>query len=49
MTGRQIDTDDAVVAVAVTFFFSEVAERGALAVPLAKADVFVGKNDGMTN
>ena len=49
MMGQQIDTDDAIATVAVTFFFSEVAETRALAVPVAKADAFVGKNDRKTN
>ena len=31
MTGRRIDADNAVVVVAVTFFFSAVAETGAAA------------------
>ena len=51
MTGRRIDTYNAVVVVAMTFFFSEVAETGALAVPVpvANAGAFVGKIDGTTN
>ena len=55
MMGRRINTDNAVivvvvvVVVAMTFFFSVVVETGAVAVTIAKAGAFVGKNDGTTN